>query len=37
VMWDARNQAGAVAPSGQYYYRFTAGSYVKTRRMLLIK
>jgi len=37
VMWDARNEGGIEAPSGQYFYRFTAGRYVKSRKMLLIK
>ena len=37
VMWDARNEGGIEAPSGQYFYRFVAGRYVKSRKMLLIK
>ncbi|MDB5104420.1 MAG: hypothetical protein JWP91_2109 [Fibrobacteres bacterium] len=37
LIWDARNESGFEVPSGQYYYRFTAGRYVKTRKMILVK
>jgi hypothetical protein len=37
VIWDARNESGIESPSGQYFYRFVAGRYVKSRKMLLIK
>jgi flagellar hook assembly protein FlgD len=37
VIWDARNEGGIEVPSGQYFYRFVAGRYVKSRKMLLIK
>jgi hypothetical protein len=37
LIWDARNEAGVDVPSGQYFYRFTAGRYVKARAMLLVK
>jgi hypothetical protein len=37
LVWDARNEGGMEAPSGQYFYRFTAGRYVKTRKMILVK
>ncbi len=37
LIWDARNEGGIEVPSGQYFYRFTAGRYVKTRRMILVK
>ncbi|MDB5051400.1 MAG: Por secretion system C-terminal sorting protein, partial [Fibrobacteres bacterium] len=37
LIWDARDEGGMEAPSGQYFYRFTAARYVKTRKMMLIK
>jgi hypothetical protein len=37
IIWDARNEAGVDVPSGQYFYRFTAGRYVKARKMVLVK
>ncbi|MDB5048176.1 MAG: Por secretion system C-terminal sorting protein, partial [Fibrobacteres bacterium] len=37
LIWDARDEGGIEAPSGQYFYRFTAGRYVKTRKMILVK
>ncbi|MDB5047740.1 MAG: Fibronectin type domain protein [Fibrobacteres bacterium] len=37
LIWDAKNESGFEAPSGQYFYRFTAGRYVKTRKMILMK
>ncbi|MDB5104798.1 MAG: Por secretion system C-terminal sorting protein, partial [Fibrobacteres bacterium] len=37
LIWDARNDGGFEVPSGQYFYRFTAGRYVKTRKMILVK
>jgi hypothetical protein len=37
LIWDARDEMGFEVPSGQYYYRFTAERYVKTRKMLLVK
>ncbi len=37
LVWDARDDRGMEVPSGQYFYRFTAGRYVKTRKMILVK
>lgn len=37
LTWDAKNEGGFEVPSGQYFYRFTAGRYVKTRKMILVK
>jgi hypothetical protein len=37
LIWDAHNDLGIEVPSGQYFYRFTAGRYVKARKMILLK
>jgi hypothetical protein len=37
LIWDAHNDMGMEVPSGQYFYRFTAGRYVKARKMILLK
>jgi hypothetical protein len=37
LIWNARNDMGMEVPSGQYFYRFTAGRYVKARKMILLK
>ncbi|MBN1466976.1 T9SS type A sorting domain-containing protein [candidate division KSB1 bacterium] len=37
VSWDGANNAGEPMPSGLYLYRMTAGSFVKTERMTLLK
>ena len=37
LIWDAKNEGGLEVPSGQYFYRFTAPHYYKTRKMILVK
>jgi hypothetical protein len=35
--WDGRDQFGSQVSSGVYFYRMTAGSFVESRRMVLLK
>ena len=35
--WDARDASGRIVPSGIYIYRITAGDYVETKKMTLMK
>jgi hypothetical protein len=37
VTWDGRNDRGMPVAGGIYLYRITAGSYVKTLKMVLVK
>ncbi len=35
--WDGRDSRGMTVPSGLYIYRFTAGDYIKSYKMMLVK
>ena len=37
VRWDSRDERGQVVATGPYFYRLSAGSSVKTQRMMLVK
>ncbi|MBN1481351.1 T9SS C-terminal target domain-containing protein [candidate division KSB1 bacterium] len=37
VKWDATDNAGNVMPAGVYFYRISAGEFVKTHKMILMK
>lgn len=37
VIWDATDSAGLRMPTGLYFYKMTAGSFIETRRMVLLK
>ena len=37
VVFDAKDDRGNMLSSGVYFYRFTAGSYTSTRKMLLME
>ncbi len=37
IEWDGRNDLGQKVSSGMYIYKLTAGSYVSTKRMMLIE
>jgi hypothetical protein len=37
VYWDGRDVSGASVASGVYFYRVTAGDYVSSKKMMLVK
>jgi hypothetical protein len=37
VQWDGRDQFGKAVVSGVYFYRFEAGAFVQTRKLLFVK
>jgi hypothetical protein len=37
LMWDGKNSDGKLVPSGVYIYQLTAGQFVQTKKMLLVK
>ncbi|MFC1490102.1 T9SS type A sorting domain-containing protein [Candidatus Latescibacterota bacterium] len=37
VVWNGRNESGAAVTSGMYLYRFEAGSYSESRKLMLMK
>jgi deferrochelatase/peroxidase EfeB len=37
VVWDGKDASGKSMPTGLYFYKFTSGSFVAVRKMLLAK
>ena len=37
ITWDGVDQKGSAVATGIYLYRFQAGDYVETKKMMIIK
>jgi hypothetical protein len=37
VVWDGKNEAGVIAPSGVYFYRLQAGRFEQSRKLILTR
>ena len=37
IVWDAKNSSGNSLSSGVYLYRITAGNFIKTMKMILLR
>jgi flagellar hook assembly protein FlgD len=37
ITWDGKNDAGVGMPSGVYLYRISAGSFLASKKMTLLK
>ncbi len=37
ISWNGKNDSGKSVPSGVYFYKLRKGSYIKTRKMVLLK
>ncbi|HSG29114.1 MAG TPA: carbohydrate-binding protein [Candidatus Krumholzibacterium sp.] len=37
IVWDGRNEAGRVVEAGVYFYRLEAGTFSRTRKMVLMR